>query len=228
MPYRYRTRGKVQFKPRTFRRRTYINKRKRFAYPKSKTRIEHKFHEVVRNDSQIAIGGAITDSLVLIAQGLTESTRVGRGVHGTRLNCKFIISLPVQNDSAQIGDGDIVRIITYIDKQPNGANAAVLDILETATFLSFRNLNNTKRFKFLRDKKYTLNRMVSMTDGTNTSNQPATTLYIEENYKLNLDIDYSAGTGAVTELTEANIAHLYISQNGFPGIVNINRFRFTD
>ena len=56
---------------------------------------------------------------------------------------------------------NLVRIIVYLDRQCNGAAAGVTDLLESASYLSFRNLANQSRFKFLYDKTIPINVVAS-------------------------------------------------------------------
>ncbi len=193
-------------------RRGYINKRT--------LQQELKFHDVVVGDAVVAATGGIGNSVLLIDQGIGENSRIGRKILVRSIWCRWSIDLAQAQNQTDIPSGDICRIIVYIDKQCNGANATVLDILETATFDAFRNLANAKRFRVLHDKYITINRLVSMTDGTNTSQTPLVLKHHKwgMTFKNPIAINYDGASGVITELTENNIAFMYISSEGVCGI----------
>lgn len=136
------------------------------------------------------------------------------------MSLRWNINLPSEVDQADIGDGDIVRIIVFEDKQANGANAAVLDILETATINSHRNMAAKTRFRILRDFKITLNRQVAVTDGTNTSTSPLLTYTRSMWKKVNIGIEFDGASGIITEVVTSNLACLYISAEGLASITD--------
>ncbi len=191
---------------------------------------EYKFHESNNNDATVAQTGGIQGSMNVVAQGLTETTRVGRKIWVHTISSRFEMVLQPQVDVGDISNGDTLRIILYLDQQANGAVATVTDILETAEYESFRNLANSGRFKILHDKFYTMNRRVSYVDGTNTSGTPLVVRQLSV-YKtgLNIPIEYNGATGAVTEMATNNLSYLFISSQGICGVQNqINRIRYSD
>ncbi len=190
---------------------------------------ELKFHDVDLDDAIVAVGGTITPSINLIAQGVIESTRVGRKCVLRKVQWRYDIDLPLEQDQADLGQGDIVRVIMYIDKQANGATAAITDILESADYQSFRNLTNSGRFRILLDKTHSINRRVAMTDGANTSATPEVVTGTHTLFKtINIPLEFSAGTGAITEIRSNNLGVLLISREGQAGFESKIRLRFFD
>lgn len=179
---------------------------------------EHKFFDTTLTDTVVASTGSITPSANLVPQGTTESTRIGRKIIIRSIAVRFELVLPSFADQSDIPNGDTCRIMLFVDKQANGANAAVLDILETAVFDSYRNLSNKDRFIILHDKFYTLNRLVAGTDGTNTVGGPIVRRQIRHYKKVNLPIEFNDTAGVITEVTSYNVALLYISSAGLCGI----------
>ncbi len=208
--------------------RTKYNRRRAYG-----SLLESKFLDSAKDQTAISATGNITTSLNLIAQGSTESTRVGRKVVITKIQAMFTVLLPAETDSADVGNGDIVRIIVYQDKQTNGANAAVVDILETAVFDSWRNLTNANRFRIFSDKMYAINRRVSSRDGalatdpiTNTS--PIVLLKTDKVVcNCSIPVEFSSTTGAITEMTTNNLSFLYISRSAVASVNANVRIRFT-
>ena len=189
---------------------------------------ELKFHDVDLDDTVVASAGAITPSINLIAQGVTEVTRVGRKCTITNVNWRMNYSMPQVDAQATPGAGDILRIILYVDKQANKATAAITDILESADYQSFRNLANVSRFNLLVDKTVGLNYMGLASDGTGVVSQGLMIRPHDLYRKLSLPIEFSAGTGAITEITSNNLGVLLISKNGLCGFNSKFRLRFSD
>ncbi len=189
---------------------------------------EFKFLDSDKDDAVVSATGAITTSLNLIAQDVTESDRIGRKVTITKIHCTFSVFLVNEVDKADISGGDIIRVILYVDKQANGADASVTDILESAVFFSYRNLANSTRFQILYDNFFTINRRVAMTDGTNTSSTPRVELApVKINRDCNIPIEYDSTAGAITEIKTNNVGLLYISKQGSAGIDTTCRIRYT-
>ncbi len=188
---------------------------------------ELKFIDSDKDSTTVAGTGEITTSLNLIVQGITEVTRLGRKVVVKSIGLHIALDLGAVIDQSDIPSGDILRVMCFQDKQCNGANAAVLDILETTTWNSFRNLTNSKRFRILMDTHYAINRRVAMTDGTNTSQSPVVVLNLKKRFfNLNVPLEFTAETGAIGELTTNNFALLYISKNGVVNVQTHVRVRF--
>jgi hypothetical protein len=185
---------------------------------------EKKFHDVDLDDAAVATAGTITDSHVKIAQGTTESTRIGRKLTIRKINWRYDLRL---NNSSEPSHGDVVRVILYVDHQCNGATAAVGDVLASADYQSFRNLANMTRFTILLDKTYNLQFSAGAYDGTNDQFSTVTQSYTFQK-RCNIPVEYSSTTGAITEIKSNNIGSLLISRNGFGAFASKFRFRFDD
>ncbi len=199
----------------------------RFSGPKA----ELKFHDVDLDDATINTAGDITASINLIAQGTTESQRIGRKCVIRSIGWHFMISLLIEQDQADIGGGDVLRIIMYLDKQCNGATAVVstvAGILATPLYDSFNNLSNKSRFRTLMDRTYDLNRQVAGTDGANTVGSPALFMHDTFYKKCNIPLEFSSTTGAITEIRSNNIGVLLISRSNLAAIEGRIRLRFSD
>ncbi len=188
---------------------------------------ELKFHDVDLDDALIDSGGTITPSIALIPQGVTEITRVGRRCTIRSINWRF--HLIGATDANTAGPPpEVVRILMYIDKQANGATAAVTDILESADFQSFNNLANKSRFRTLMDRTYAMNYLAS-TGADATAEWKLED--IEDSFfkKVNLPMEFDSTTGAITEIKSNNIGVLLISRDGTNvGFGSKIRLRFSD
>lgn len=189
---------------------------------------ELKFFDVPLTDAVVATAGTITDSINKIAQGVTEVTRVGRKCTIRSIGFRYKITLSEVDAVATPGPGDSVRIMVYLDKQCNGATAAVLDILETANYLSFRNLANSGRFVILHDVTKDLNFLTLASDNAAV----VSSADVSRNYtfykKCGIPIEFNATTGAITEIRSNNFGLLVISSSGACALDMNFRLRFSD
>ncbi len=192
---------------------------------------EMKFHDLTVDDAAIATAGTIAeDSANVIAQGNTESQRIGRKVTVKRIHWKYDVTLPAAANQDDVPNGDVARIILYLDKQANGATALVADILETANYQSFYQLANSNRFRILMDKTHNIRHTVSQTDGASTGSYGAVRHAYTFNKLCNIPIEYdnSATTGVITSQRSNNIGVLTISALGTSGFASQMRLRYTD
>lgn len=179
-------------------------------------------------DVVVAQVGAISSSIVLIPQGVTESTRVGRKCTITNIGWRISIGLPEIDAAVTPAQGDIIRCMLIHDRQCNGAYPAVTDVLEDAQFQSFNNLANKSRFRTLMDRSYAINYTGMASDGAGVVSQGSN--LIEDSYfkKVNIPIEYDGATGAVTEIKSNNLFCLFISDTGSAGVWTSVRVRFSD
>ncbi len=190
--------------------------------------VEKKFHDIDVNDTVISGGGTIqnTGSINLIAQGVTESTRVGRKCTITDIMWRWQLKLPAATSATNTVDE--VRLIMYLDKQANGATAAVADLLETTTIHGFNNLSNSGRFRILYDER------IAMKAGGGAAPSGAAFVFSEGikigsfYKKCNIPIEFSDVAGALTEIRSNNLGVLVLSDEGLCELDSSVRLRFTD
>lgn len=190
---------------------------------------ELKFHDVDLDDAVVATdGSAVTASINLIAQGITESTRVGRKCTIRSINWKFRVDMPEVNDVTTPNTAEEIRVILYLDKQCNGATIADTDLLETPSVQSFRNLANSSRFQVLLDKLVVLNwRTLASESATNYDQAEVITEHTFYK-KCNIPLEFDSTVGAITEIRSNNLGVLLISKSGTGGFLSKIRLRFSD
>lgn len=219
---------KRKFGARKFKRRTRARAKKR-TYSRV-TLGELKFHDLDIDDATIATGGTIAeDSVLTIAQGTTESERIGRKVQVKQINWRFQILLPTTATAADTSDA--VRVILYLDKQANGAAAGVTAILESSNFQSFNNLSNKSRFRTLMDRTYELN--IPAGSGRGSTDTLSYGEYrIQDTFfkpcDIGIEYDNSATTGAITTMRSNNIGVLLLSVAGVCSFTSKMRVRYSD
>lgn len=94
-------------------------------------------------------GGNVID-LDRCLQGTSDTSRVGDTTKPISVTVRGFIDMNAANTHT-----DAFRVILFLDKENRGASPSISDLLNT-DFNSFKNANNTKRFKVLRDKTYAL------------------------------------------------------------------------
>lgn len=189
---------------------------------------ELKFFDVEVNDSTIATGGIIFDSVNNIPQGVSENERVGRKCTIKSINWHGNIFLGTYDAEPGPRFGDRLRVILYQDKQANGDLAKILDILETDDYLSFRNLSNSGRFNILMDKFMPMN-YLTYANGSGAQHSGSGVTKNLAFYKAcNIPIEFSGPTGATSEVRSNNIGVLLVSELGMVGIASTIRLRFSD
>ncbi len=190
---------------------------------------EMKFHDLDIDDASVAANGNIAQaSCNLIAQGVTESQRIGRKCTIKSINWRFRTQLlPTAVSNAT---GTMLRVILYQDKQCNGATATVTGILESDDFQSFNNLANKNRFRTLMDRSYDMN----ATSGSGRGSTD-TLAFGETNCndtffaKCNIPIEFDSTTGAITEIRSNNIGVLLVTPDGtLLSFTSKMRLRFSD
>ena len=192
-------------------------------YQRIPNSFEKKFKATNVSNTADVSAGTVFSSLNLVAQGTGENNRIGNKMTVRNVNIYGLANMDDQGTGA-FGSGNL-RVILFIDKQCNGASAAVLDILETATLTSFRNMDQLDRFTILKDKVFPVPCRAANALHTDTGNR-----YWKMSKKCNVDIQYSSTTGVITEVKSNNIGLLYISDNaavnaGNPANV---RIKYTD
>lgn len=191
---------------------------------------ELKFHDVDIDDASISAAGTILNSgsVNLIAQGVTESTRIGRKCVIKSINWRYALQFNETDGVSDATDPDIVRVIMYLDRQANGATATVTGILEADNFQSFNNLANKSRFTILHDNMVPMFTKAGGGNGT-TSDWAGNTKHFSFFKKCDIPLEFDSTAGAITELRSNNIGVLVLARQG--ALVTLDsklRLRFVD
>lgn len=191
---------------------------------------EWKFHDISIVDAEVSTtANIVQDSCNKIAQGTTESTRIGRKCVLRQINFRYQVNLPEKQDQTNPVAGDNVRVVLFIDKQCNGAAAATTDILESGTnFQSFNNLANSGRFITLMDKTHTVNYQTLTADAANNYEHARVVRVFKYYKKCNIPIEFNSINGAITEIRSNNVGVLLISSDGVAEFIGNMRIRFSD
>ncbi len=168
-------------------------------------------------DQEATVSQSTTPSVILLngaVKGDTLSTRDGRVVRLKSLQYSFFFTMNTSATSSH------VRLIFFIDKQPSGVAPIVAQLLDTQSVVSFRNLDNRKRFVILKDFVVTL------------SNVGATKNAYRDHYRdLDMRTIYNdANLGTIFDI-ESNALYLIMFSNeatNTPTVERATRVRFID
>lgn len=188
--------------------------------------LEEKFTDRNLIISPVPVAGSIDKIIPDIPTGTGEKDRIGRQITVTKFFARFTMELPPKTDESLTAD--LVRVMLIMDRQVNGLQPVVLDVLETAGLYSFNNLANRYRFKVLSDKIYTLNAQCAAYDGSTFQSgrmhkQGRITLP-----KLNCPMEFSSTAGTTAETRSCGFWILTISENAVTTIGLTGRWRFID
>lgn len=217
--------------------------------------VELKYSDQTKSFATMATAGAVEDSINHITQGTTEIRRIGRSVVMKKIMWRYTLTLPQKVTSARlrrllailiargitlppqvttgtdVNPGDVCRVILFLDKQANGAAAAVTDILEGSAgqdWQSFNNLNNKDRFHILYDQTHALNYQAGIKTQGDVEVQPECSWNFSMYRDVNTLIQYSGTTGTIANIASNNYGFLIISKNAIAGMESEIRTRWTD
>lgn len=182
---------------------------------------EKKYKDTDVANVTIPNTGVVHPTLLGIDQGATEITRVGNRIRLKNVNIFFSFSIPSTATAADAED--VIRIIFFVDTQCNGLAPGVTDILKTANFLSFRNMNQADRFVILKDKVFAMNSM-----SANGTACVALHRHVKMSWKGDKLITYGGGGDTVSALKSTNVAVMVISASGNAQIQYKCRVKYTD
>lgn len=171
---------------------------------------ELKFHDLGLNFLFDSLGEVpATGQLNLIAQGDTESTRDGRQCNLESIQMRLLARFDPGVGTPATGAGTC-HMYVVLDKQANGAAAAITDVVQTTNLATaLINLNNSRRFRIIKKFKFTFEPKSGVSGAFNTQ-----VLHKEWYKKLNIPLDFQGTTGAITELRSNNL-FLIAGSDGF-------------
>lgn len=125
----------------------------RFISQRRSLPTEIKFVDLA-NLAIMATAGTVR-SLCQIAQGISESQRIGSDVFIKNVCLRY----NVLQDLTSPNTTDTVRIMVFIDTETVGVTPGASDVLQSSSPFSHYNWGNRGRFKYLYDEVITLNKV---------------------------------------------------------------------
>lgn len=207
--------------------------------------MENKFVDYEVSDKTISttwagseIDPTTPSSISTAAQGDGENQRDGRVYYINSVHVNGVVEAPAQEDINGAYSDTEVRILLVWDTQTNAAQAQGEEVMSEAStadsYNSFRNLQNSKRFVVLKDKrlKLILSRAENSTDsGSLNVNGVTSKFSMNKKFKKPIKVRCTGTTATVASISD-NSLHLYCvsTPSGLataPVISYISRCRFS-
>jgi len=176
---------------------------------------EKKYLDTTVGSTGISVTGSLVgNGFTVVPLGTGDKERIGNKISVCNFDLKFTFSLDDQTDDTTETVRGNVRAILYVDKQTNGSNAAVTDILTTAAIYSFRNMDTVDRFKILMDRTYNLAPQNAIATAAGDKHIDVGNFGWKKKsvtFKNLLPVYYGGSTGAITEQKSNGIGMILIS-----------------
>jgi len=171
--------------------------------------------------------------LSAVATGNTESTRVGRIYYIHSIHLQGTVLLAAIESQAQPGNDILVRVAVVLDKQTNETEMTATDCFDagqSTDVLAFRNLQNSKRFSVLYDKRIMMKPHEMNEGSADLFAHGDTNAYWKFNRKFKTPIKViCSGTTAVVGSISNNAFHVCaVALQSGPTFQYQVRTRFTD
>ncbi len=186
---------------------------------------ELKFVDTVLLNQVPTTAGLVIPSLNVVPQGNGESERIGRKV--TIKSISIRARFNIEGADSAVDGTRTLRFILYQDTQTNGAAATVGAILQTPNYLSFRQLDNTGRFRLLEDKYHTLR--ITASESLLLSFNTSKVFGVFKKMNTPIEYDNSATDGSIATQRSNNFGIILLGDIGGHATVDLTiRIRYSD
>ncbi len=180
-------------------------------------------------------GNELDDTTALavssIAQGDGESQRDGRKCELLSCHLKGTATLASNEAQANPGESTVLRLILVLDKQTNGAQLNAEDVV-TATTLdvnAWRNLQNSQRFRILKDVRmdinFTQHTQEAVNDFSYANQVKSWEMHVV--FKKPIVVNHTGTTAVVTSIADNSIHLIGVSTSTAQCVINyVSRVRF--
>lgn len=182
-----------------------------------------KHHDLGQAETIPAAAGSILNTTwVAIAQGFTETSRVGRKI--TVEHIEILGRYHLISNSTPDPEPDRVRFIVFVDHQANGGVPTVAQMYEPQTIDGHSNVYETDRFTVLYDEITDINHEAG---GATRWGGEFSSFHLNL-LDLGIPIEYSGVGGSLSELRSNNISVLAFTERGVAKVSYNARIWFDD
>ncbi|AGS36185.1 putative viral capsid [Circoviridae 4 LDMD-2013] len=186
---------------------------------------ELKFLDTTVLDSVVATTGSLTE-LSLVAEGVSESQRVGRRIVATSVDFIGNAYLPAVTSLEVTPEGECLRVMVLLDHQANGFATAVSEILPGTDINNHIRRTDQRRFQILGERFFDLRYCGLTFSDTGTGyDYPGVANQFHWHVPIESPIYYEEGN---TRPVTGNLLLLLISKIGTAGFEAEARFNYTD
>ncbi len=169
-------------------------------------------------------------SLSSIAQGDGESNRDGRKAELLSVHVKGLLRHVAQEADTNPPGGGIVRLILVLDKQTNGAQLNAEDVVTVTTIdvNAWRNLQNSQRFRILKDQRWQMKVTAMTTFQVNDFSTPQQEIPFEFHvvFKKPIVVNHTGTTAVVASIADNSLHLIGVSTIPDYQITYVSRVRF--
>jgi len=196
---------------------------------------EKKFFDTAVN-STFTTAGTVIPSFNLLTEGTGVNELVGRKIFVTSVQFDGLASVPAGSSGSlsSVSNTTGMRLIFYIDKQCNGAAATAAQLLATpSTIFSYLNLENSKRFRIVKDFRFSWPiRAITWNDTPATYSCCALNRRLKFYKEVSFPIEFADNAGGnITDIRSCNIGALLLTTTvtpGTPALLGSVRIRYRD
>jgi len=152
--------------------------------------------------------------------GAGINQRIGKAAKILKLKMKFLISCAAQQNQTGADPAANIRIIVYLDKQTNSAQAQGEQVMtagssDATALLSFQNIDNFGRFQVLMDKNVILQNPNMSYDGTNIEQSGLSkTFKFNKKFKKPIEVRFNATNGGtIADIVDNSLHVLALCDN---------------
>lgn len=196
--------------------------------------LEKKVADTTFTATNVSSTAVIANALA-VAQGVAVTERVGNKIIVTSIQClgQFLGEQARDQAVSLLSPPQCVRMIVYIDKQPNGADPAAGDLLnDGANVFSPMNLANRDRFVIVKDIIKTIGPVASTATAGQVGFGGEGVKLVKFYKKCRIPVTYGGTTSGIASIKTNAIGVLFIGGNATGELdSNFNgylRFRYTD
>ena len=162
--------------------------------------------------------GGVAQNILDIEEGTGEQERLGKNVNIKDIMWRWYIELPPAQDSANAIDGTTnygIRIVVVWDYNANGSNASWTEVFANNSYNSFKNLDQGRRFRILKDYKCVIDAQTEWDESLNQVIRFRTHKVGAFYFKnLNLNVQYEQADGEVDSRPRGNLIIFCRTNNG--------------
>lgn len=196
--------------------------------------IEKKAIDTTITSTAVSTTAVITP-INLCSQGTAVNNRVGSKILVRSINIRgaVLADLASALTASNNAPPQTVRMVVYVDKQPNGATITATDLLETASVFSPIALANRDRFLILKDKYFNIG-AVNVPATANTAyygGQPQQHVF-KWFKKCRIPVTYGTNAGTIADI-KTNAIGVFLYGGAASGVADAAasmyvRVRFSD
>ncbi len=199
--------------------------------------IENKFGDFELNASAFAttwaaMNPATADSISPVAQGDGESNRDGRVYHINSIHIRGQVDINVSESQTAPIEDIYVRVLMIHDTQTNAAELTATDVMDggqTNDWFSFRNLQNTTRFRVIAKFTRTI-RPRSMNEGAVNlfaMGKQLIPFAMNHRFKSPMKVICSGTTAVIGSIRDNSLHIIGVASNTAARLSYQSRVRFT-